>query len=160
MGLVTFLVALAMVAGLIGTVLPLIPGIPIIWAAALVYGLVEGFGGVGVAAMVLITAVGATGLVAGLVLPHRTLAASGAPRSTVFAGVVGALLGFFLIPVVGLVAGGVVAIYAMELRRTGDPGVARAGTVTLLKGFGLGILVELVAGTVMIVAWIVWVIAG
>ena len=39
-----FLIALAMVVGILGTVVPLLPGLPIVWAAALVYGVVEGFG--------------------------------------------------------------------------------------------------------------------
>ena len=73
------LVGLVMALGLIGTVLPLLPGLPIIWGAALVYGLVTNFGTAGWIAFAAITALAVAGMVAGLVLPHRRVAAGGAP---------------------------------------------------------------------------------
>ena len=55
--LLVAVVAIAMVMGLAGTVLPILPGLWLIWGAALVYGLVAGFGASGWVAMTLITAV-------------------------------------------------------------------------------------------------------
>lgn len=153
------LIALAMVAGLVGTALPLIPGLPIVWLAALVYGLVEGFGPTGTVAFGLITLLAVGGIVGGIVLPHRHVAAKGAARASVLAGAFGAVVGFFVIPVIGLIIGGVVGIYAMELRRTGDGAAAWSTTKTLLVGFGLGVLLELSAGILMVVIWVVWVLA-
>ena len=153
------LIALAMVVGLIGTALPLVPGLPIVWLAALVYGLVEGFGTTGTIAFGLITLLAVGGIVGGIVLPHRHVAAKGGERSSVLAGAVGAIVGFFVIPVIGLIIGGVVGIYAMEYRRTGDGAAAWATTKTLLVGFGLGVLLELSAGVLMVAIWVVWVLA-
>ena len=81
------LIGLVMAVGLFGTLLPLLPGLPIIWAAALVYGLAEGFDGAGLVSFVLITLLAVVGIIAGFVLPHRRVAAKGAPASTVAAGV-------------------------------------------------------------------------
>lgn len=55
---VALLVAIAMAVGVAGTVVPLVPGLGLVVAAALVYGLVEGFGAVGVAAFVVIVLLG------------------------------------------------------------------------------------------------------
>lgn len=150
------LIALAMLAGLVGTALPLIPGLPIVWLAALIYGLAEGFDAVGTAAFGVISLLAIAGIVGGIVLPHRHVAARGAARSSVLAGAAGAVIGFFVIPVIGLVIGGVVGIYAMEYRRTGDGAAAWSTTKTLLVGFGLGVLLELTAGILMVMTWVAW----
>ena len=152
------LIGLLMAAGLLGTIIPLIPGLPIVWGAALVYGLSAGFSGPGWAAFAVITALAVGGMVAGVVLPHRRLAAGGAPRSTVVAAVAGGIAGFFLVPVVGLPFGAVAAAYLAERARTGDPQAAWISTKNLIKGFGIGILVELAAGMAMVAVWITWVL--
>lgn len=154
------LTIIAMVIGLIGTALPFIPGLPIVWLAALVYGLVAGFGTTGTIAFALITALAVAGMVGSVVLPHRHVAAHGGARSSVVGGAVGALIGLFVIPLVGLIVGGVVGIYAMEYRRTRDTAAAWATTKTLLVGFGHGVLLELGAGILMIGLWVLWVLLG
>lgn len=153
-----FLIALAMVAGLIGTALPLIPGLPVVWAAALLYGLAAGFGATGTVAFTIISLLAIAGIVAGLVLPHRRVAAGGAPRSTVLAGVLGAIVGFFVIPVIGLLIGGVTGIMLAEYRRTSDRGAAWKSTKDMVVGFGIGILAELAAGVAMVLVWAGWVL--
>lgn len=156
---VTPLVALAMLAGLVGTALPLFPGLPLVWGAALVYGLVQGFGTTGTVAFVLITVIAVLGMAASIVLPHRRVAAGGAPRSTIVAGVAGAIVGFFVIPVLGLPLGAVAAIMLAEYRRTGDQTAAWRSTRTMIAGFGLGIVVELGAGLAIVVVWAIWVLS-
>ena len=152
------LVGLLMAVGLIGTLLPLLPGLPIIWAAALVYGLVEDFGRVGGIAFGLITVLAVAGITAGFVLPHRRVAAKGAPASTVAAGVVLGIVGFFVIPVVGLVLGAVGGVFLAERARTGDWDTAWTTTKDLLVGFGIGVAVEFAAGLAMILCWAAWVL--
>jgi uncharacterized protein YqgC (DUF456 family) len=155
---VVALIALAMAVGLIGTLLPLLPGLPIIWAAAFVFGLAEGFDRTGAVAFTLITLVGVAGVSAGLILPHRRVAARGAPASTVAAGVVLGIVGFFAIPVVGLVLGAVGGVLLAERARTGDWDVAWTTTKDLLVGFGIGVAVEFAAGLAMILCWVAWVL--
>ena len=154
----TFVIALVMLVGLIGTLIPLIPGLPVVWGAALVYGLVEGFGPTGTAAFVVITIVAIAGMAGSIVLPHRRLASGGAPRSTVLAGIAGAVVGFFVIPVLGLIIGAVAAIWVAEYRRTADSAAAWTSTKTMVTGFGIGILVELAAGIAIVAVWAIWVV--
>ena len=151
------LIGLVMAVGLFGTLLPLLPGLPIIWAAALVYGLAEGFDGAGLVSFVLITLLAVVGIIAGFVLPHRRVSAKGAPASTVAAGVVLGMVGFFAIPVIGLVLGAVGGVLLAERARTGDWATAWTTTKELLVGFGIGVAVEFGAGIMMILCWVVWV---
>jgi uncharacterized protein YqgC (DUF456 family) len=153
-----FLVAVVMGAGLLGTLLPFLPGLPIVWAAALVYGLAAGFGAIGWTMFVLITLVGVTGLVLGTVLPHQRAAARGAPASTILAGVVLGLIGFFVIPIVGLPLGAGLGVMLAERSRLGSWDQAWAATRAMLVGFGIGALVQFGAGVAMIATWVVWVL--
>jgi uncharacterized protein YqgC (DUF456 family) len=94
-----------------------------------------------------------------VVLPHRAAGAAGAPRSSLFVGAVGAVAGFFLIPIVGLPVGGAVGIYAGELVRTREAAAAWRTTKATLKGFGLATLIQLAAGLMMAAVWVAWVVA-
>lgn len=153
-----FLIAAAMAVGLLGTLLPFLPGLPIVWAAALVYGLATDFRPIGRVMFVLITLVGVVGLVLGTVLPHRRAAAKGAPASTILAGIVLGLVGFFVIPIVGLPIGAGLGVMLAERRRLGSWDRAWAAMRELLIGFGIGAAVQFGAGVVMIEIWIVWVL--
>lgn len=157
-GVVTALVALAMAVGIVGTVVPVLPGLVLVWAAALVYGVAVGFGPVGWAAMVLVTGLAAAGLLAGVVLPGRAAGASGAAPVSMWVGVGAGVVGFFVVPVVGLPLGVVVGLFVAELVRTRDGRSAGRSTWATLKAFGLSALVQLVAGVLMALVWLAWVL--
>lgn len=151
------LVGAAMIVGIVGTLIPLLPGLPIVWTAALVYGLAAGFGPVGWVAFGLITLIGGAGLVLGTILPHKRAAGAGAPRSTVFVGLLAGLVGMIVIPIVGLPIGAVAGVLLMERRRLGDWNRAWVATKELIVGFGIGALVQAGAGVAMFVCWLAWV---
>lgn len=148
------LYGLAMVVGLLGVVIPGIPGLLLVavvtgvWA----YDQAEGSAWVvfGVVLVVLVL-----GTIAKYVLPRRSLKEAGAPRSTLLLGLVGAALGFFVIPVVGLLIGGVLGVYVGELRRLRDEGAARRSTISTAKAIGIGLLLELLAGVIAVAIWFV-----
>lgn len=152
-----FLVALAMVVGIVGTIVPFLPGIPIVWAAALVYGVAEGFGPIGWTCFVIITLLGIGGLIAGVVVPKRHVEGGGAPFSTIVVAVIGAIIGAIVIPVIGIVVGGVLGVLFAERARTQSWELAWASTKRALVGFGLGALVQMGAGIAMMATWVVWV---
>jgi uncharacterized protein YqgC (DUF456 family) len=157
---VVALVAVAIVVGAVGTVVPLVPGLALVWGATLAYGLVEGFGTAGTAAFAVITALAVAGVLAGWVVPPRVAGAAGAARSSILLGAVAAVVGFFVIPVVGLVVGGVAGVYAGELQRTGSGAAAWRATRATLQGFGLAALLQLATALVMAATWAVWVVAA
>lgn len=154
------LVALVMALGVVGVVVPVLPGLLLVAGAALVWALTEQDTRAWVvfAAMAVVLGVGA---VAKYVLPARSLAAAGAPRSTLLIGAAGAVVGFFVIPVVGLPIGGVGGVFVAELRRlNGDRSAAWRSTWVTIKAVGLGILVELVAALAAVAIWAVAVFLG
>lgn len=157
--MVVALVALAMAIGVVGTVIPLVPGLALVWAAALAYGLIEGFGTSGRVAFALVTVFAIAGALAGWIVPARVAGAAGAARSSILLGVVAAIVGFFVLPVVGLPVGGVAGVYAGELRRTQDGAAAWRATRATIAGFGLAALVQFALALAMTGTWVVWVLA-
>ncbi len=149
------LVGLVMLVGVVGVVVPVLPGLLLAWAAGLVWVWQDGGGPGRIAVGVVLTALLVAGTGAKFVLPARSASGAGAPRSTMLAGVLGAVAGFFLIPVVGVVVGGVGAVYLAELHRLHDGAAAGRSTWAVLKAIGIGMLVELAAALLMLATWLV-----
>ena len=108
----------------------------------------------------MITVLAAVGTVAGVAVPKRRAGAAGAARSSLWLGAVAAIVGFFVVPVVGLPLGGALGIFVGELVRTGDGRAARRATGATLVGFGLAAVIQLAIGLAMVGAWLLWVLAG
>lgn len=148
------MIGLVMLVGLVGVLLPVLPGLLLIWAASLGWVLLDGGGVARWLIFCVITALLLVGTVAKYVLPARQSSSSGAPRSTLAAGVLGAIAGFFLIPVIGVLAGGVAGVFLAERRRLNDGSAAWRSTRAVLVAVGIGMLIELVAAVLMIITWL------
>ena len=157
MSLVEVLVALAILVGLVGVLVPILPGLVLVLAAILVWAVDEG-SGTGWAAFAVATAVLVVGTVIKYVVPNRRLKTSGIPLSTTWFGVALGVVGFFVIPVIGLFIGFVLGVYLAEHRRVGAA-AAWPSTQQALKAVGVSILIELAAGIVAALVWFVGVLA-
>lgn len=153
------LVLLVMLVGLAGIVVPVLPGLLLVWAAGVGWAWADG-GGWRWAVAALLTLLLVVGTVTKFALPARSASGAGAPRRTLALGLLGAVVGFFVIPVVGLLVGGVGAVYLAELQRLGGSEPAWRSTRAVLVGVGVGILVELVTGVVMVAVWVVAAVAS
>lgn len=153
------LVAVAMAIGLAGILVPGLPGLALVWGAALAYGLAGSFGTVGALAFAVITALALAGIVAGFVLPGRAAAGAKAARSSLLLAAVAGVVGFFVVPVVGFPLGAVAGLYAGERLRTGDGAAAWRSTRAAVAGFGKAVAVQIACGLAMVVTWLVWVAA-
>ena len=153
-GLGELLVGAVILVGLVGAVVQVIPGALIVLGAVVVWAAVEGTAlGWAVAALAVVaTVVAAVGkyLVAG-----RHLTRAGVPTSTLVVGGLVGIVGFFVVPVVGLPLGFVLAVYLAELRRLRDRGRAWRATVVALQATGLTILIELAGALVAAGGWLV-----
>lgn len=149
-----------MVLGLAGAVVPVWPGLAVVWAAGLVYGLVGGFGAVGATAFAIMTLLAVAGTAANVVLPARSGARRGAQLPTLAAAAGGGLIGAVVLPALGLPIGALAGVWVAELARVSDAAQAWRNTLAVLRGLGLGIVVELAMGTIMLATWLVWAIAG
>jgi uncharacterized protein YqgC (DUF456 family) len=152
----TILVAVVMAVGLAGTLVPLLPGLTLIWVAALAYGVAVGFGPVGVGVMVLSSALVIAGVVKSVLVPKRVADGHDVARWSQLVAAVCAVIGFFVIPVIGVVVGALVGLLVAEYANHRALGPAWQATVVVAKGFGLSAVIELGLGLVMVGLWSVW----
>ncbi len=153
------LIGLIMAVGLVGVIIPVIPGLLLVAAAGLGWAILADGAGPWIV-FGFMAAVLAVGTVAKYVLPSRTLRQAGAPASTLVLGAVGGIVGFFVIPVIGLLVGAVAGIYLGELRRLPGSRAAGRSTLATLKAIGIGLLIELLAGVLAVAIWFVSVLSG
>ncbi len=147
------LVGLVMLLGLFGVLVPGVPGRWLTWAAMLWWSL-HVRTGLAWVLLVASTAVFLVDQVLVWLLPPRRIRGVGVtPRMALYAGA-GALIGFFVVPVVGAVLGFIGGIYGTERRRLGGHGPAAASTRAVMRAVGTSVLVELVACLLVVGAWL------
>ena len=151
-------VGLAIATGIVGVVVPVLPGALLAWAAIAVWALVDG-GAIAWAVLAVATlAIGGAQVVKVLV-PGRRLRDAGVPRQSIVAGLVLAVVGFFLIPVIGFFIGFPLGVYLQERQRLGRHATAWHSTREALHAMGLSILIELAATVLSAAAWLAVVIS-
>lgn len=149
---VSILCVIIMLVGLAGTIVPVLPGIPIIWAAMLFYGWFTGWHDYGLAAMVV------TGLLVGLSVAVDQLASVmgakkfGATRAGMIGSFVGAIVGLIVLNVIGLILGTFLGAVAFEMAFSKrDFRQSMASGTGALVGFLAGSLFKFMLGASLIV---------
>jgi uncharacterized protein YqgC (DUF456 family) len=144
------LTMIIMVVGLAGTVLPMMPGLPIMWAGAFIYALFTGFGKVGWIYLVVFGALTAITTLLDYVANLYGAKRMGAGSWGIFGALVGMLVGLFLAGLIGLLVGSFLGAILGELLGGKKSSQAlRAGVGTFL-GFLGGTLLKFIIGCIMI----------
>ncbi|MEV6926218.1 DUF456 domain-containing protein [Dactylosporangium sp. NPDC051485] len=157
-GLVSLIATVAVVAGLLGVLVPMLPGLVLCWAGVAVWAAFGGHGATGWAVGIAATVVLALGLVAKYLVPGRNLKRAGVSNLTLLLGGLCGIVGFFVVPVVGLVLGFVLGVFLVELARRRNGGRAWQATLHALKAAGVSTLIELGTALLITVIWLagVW----
>ena len=143
----------AIAVALVGIVIPILPGSLLIAVALVVWAAVVGQTAGWVVVVVALLVLGA-GQLAKYLLPGRHLKNLGIPTRTLLLGGLLGIVGFFVIPVIGLVLGFVLGVYLSEAQRLGTT-AAWPATKATVKAVGASILIELAAGTTAAAIWFV-----
>ena len=151
------LVAVAIAVGLVGVLVPLLPGTLLVYAAIAVWAVFEQ-NTVGWVVLGVVTAVLGASLLIKYLWPVKRMRAADVSPTTLAAGAVAGVIGFFVIPVLGLLVGFVLGVYLAELAHRRDQRRAWASTVHAVKGVALSVGVELAGGLLATAAWVVGVV--
>jgi uncharacterized protein YqgC (DUF456 family) len=151
------LVALAIAVGIVGIVVPILPGTVLVLGAILVWAVQVGTS-TGWIVFAVATVLLAAGSVVKFLVPGRQLRSSGVPNRTLLVGALVGVIGFFVVPVIGLFIGFVLGVYAAERARVGGA-LAWPSTKGALRAVGVSILIELAAASLAAVVWVVGVVA-
>lgn len=139
--IVTVLAGLAYAVGLTGIIVPVLPGTITIVIATLVWAIVVG-GWPAWVAFGIVLLLGAAGMTASYVLTGRRLHAAEVPMWPVYVAIAAAVVGFFVIPFLGLPIGFLAGLYVAESLRLKDWRKGLDNTWIALKALGTGILIE------------------
>jgi uncharacterized protein YqgC (DUF456 family) len=151
---VTVIAGIAVALGVVGVVIPVIPGLLLGWAGVLFWALFgDASGTIKWLVLVLATLVAVLGALVKYLVPGKRLKAAGVPNSALLAGGVLGLIGFFVVPVVGLILGFVLGIWLVERVRVGAY-QAWPSTKRALAAAGLSMLIEFTAALGVAVVWV------
>jgi len=146
------LVGVAVLVGIVGILVPVLPGSTLILGAVLVLAAADG-GGTAWTVFAVATVLLVLGAVVKYAVPGRRLRATGVPNRSILAGGLLGVVGFFVVPVVGLFLGFVLGAYLSERHRVG---AAAAGPTTraALTAVGASIFIELTAALLAASVWL------
>ena len=137
-------------------VIPILPGLVIIWVSALGYGIAAGFGVLGWVMFALITIL----MLAGSILDNLLMGAQahkeGAPWWVVLIALVSAIIGSFVIPIVGGILAALLVLFLIQWIRLKDARKALTSMKGMMVGWGWAAVFRVIIGLVMIGLWLIW----
>jgi uncharacterized protein YqgC (DUF456 family) len=166
-----------MLVGLVGIILPVIPGLVLIWFGSLIFAIAEGFSRVGPGAFALLTLLAIIGISADIWMAQLGAKLGGATFRSQLVGLAGGVLGAVLIPLLGglieallgpvfggvlgtvlaalgAAIGSVIGVLAAEYHRLGEWRRASRAGCGWLAGWLASTIFQLVMGGLMIVLFL------
>lgn len=131
----------------------MLPGPFLVAGAVAIWGGVTG-GTVGWGLAIL--AVGLVALATGAkyLIPAKWMREGGVPGWVLAIGGLAGIVGFFVIPIVGLLVGFIGGVFVAELVRLKSVGQAWPTTLTAMKAAGLSMLIDLASVLLVTAAWV------
>ena len=147
-----------MLVGLFGLIVPIFPGIVVIWLAALGYGVVTGFTTLGWVLFAVLTLLMITGATIDNVLMGAKAHKEGAAWFSIVLGMLAGILGTIFFPPFGGLIAAPLVVWLLEYLRQRDFKKALASLRGLAIGWGASFVVRFLIGLAMIGIWLVWAI--
>ncbi|MBL1131403.1 MAG: DUF456 domain-containing protein [Chloroflexi bacterium] len=154
-GLLLFVVYFLMLLGMIGIIIPILPGVFLIWGGVAVYVWQTGFEVITAPHFVFISVMVLIAGTSDVWLPYLGAKKSGAAKRSYLLSMVGAIIGSFLLPVIGTIIGFVLGLFLGEYWKHQNANTAVQVSWGGLKGYGIATLIQFVVG-VIIIALFTW----
>src|SRR5262249_15562742 len=155
MTIVNVVVAILMIAGLVGAILPFLPGGPLIFAGALLHAVATDFTPIRAGRLAILAAVGvlawALEHVAGVVGARR----AGGSRAAIVGAMLGMVIGVMVAPV-GLLLGPIIGAVAGELLVGGAPDQSVRSGIGAALGVLTGVVAHFALALVMVALFVWW----
>lgn len=147
-----------MLFGLLTLIIPILPGLVIIWVPALVYGILTGFNWVNGALFAGITVLMIAGSLIDNVIMGARAKQTGASWVSIAVSLAGGILGSIIFPPFGGLIAALLGLFAVEFWRLRNWRKALDSTRSMAIGCGWAAVVRFGMGVVMILLWAAWVL--
>jgi uncharacterized protein YqgC (DUF456 family) len=153
---INVLIALTMLSGLFGLVIPIFPGNLVMWFAVLIFGLLNGFGVAGVILFVIITLLTIAAMLGDNVLMGAKAREKGASWTSIFLALVAGVIFTLVFPPIGGIIAAPLVLFAAEYWRLKDHGQAMEVMRGLLAGWGWAFVLRFGIGVLVLILWVIW----
>ncbi len=154
------LTLLALLGGLFGLLIPVFPGLTVMWIGTLVYAIVQGMNGnmtwVDWVLFALITVLMIGGNIIDNIIIAKHVRDKNVPWSSIlWAFAAGLVVSLFFTPIAGMIASPL-GLFLAEWRRLKEKQPAFANTKAWMTGWGWSLAARFGIGVVMFVFWGLW----
>lgn len=146
--------------GVLGTIIPILPGMLLVWLTLLAYAWVTDFNIITPWIFVILTLVALVTGLANIWLPYLGAKKSGASKRAIFLGFIGGIIGTFVMPLIGTVIGYAVGIIIGELIKHRDLRVAIKSSIGGVAGWGIATVIELAGALTILIVFVLVVLSG
>lgn len=158
--IIVILVQLVMLVGLFGLVVPIFPGIIVMWLVALGYGVVTGFRTLGIVLFVVITLLMLFSTIVDNILMSAGARKGGASWLSIWVALVAGVAGTLIFPPFGGLIAAPLSVFVLELIRYKEWRRALTATGGMASGWGLSFVARFLIGFVIMALWWLWVWKG
>jgi len=150
--------AILIFVGIVGIVVPVIPGLLLAVLGVLLWAYETG-GTTAWTFFAVCLAIYVAGVAIQFLVPGKRLRQQGVKTSTLLLAVVLGIIGMFVIPIVGFIIGFVLGIFLIEQSRSSDRAQAWIRTKQAVRAILLSMGIELCAGVLIAITWVIGVLA-
>ncbi len=154
--LLNLLILLGMLVTLCGLIVPVFPGLIVIWLLALIYGIISGFGTLGAVLFIIITVLAILGEISDNLLMSRKARQKGARWLSIAVAFIAGIVGSIVFSPLGGIAAALGALFLAEFISSRDHGKALAVTKGMAIGWGWAFVLRFGVGLMMIALWAIW----
>jgi uncharacterized protein YqgC (DUF456 family) len=140
--------------GIIGIVVPILPGMLLVWLTVLGFAWVMEFQIVTPWMLAVLTGIALITGTSSIWLPYLGAKSLGAAKRSVVLGFVGGIIGTFIMPLIGTIIGYALGIILGEMLKHRDLRVALKTSIGGVAGWGISTVVELAGAVTILIVFL------
>jgi len=149
-----------MLIGLVGSLIPLFPGLLIMWLASLSFGFLHGWNPLGIVLFIVITVLFVLSTFVDNLFMGAGAYKGGAHWVSIVVALVAGIAGTIIFPPFGGIIAAPLAVFLVEFARVRDARKALRALTGMATGFGISYVVRFGMGLVVMALWWLWVWKG
>jgi len=154
--LFSLIILAGMFVSLCGLIVPVFPGLIVIWLLALLYGIVSGFGTLGAVLFVIITVLAIFGEISDNLLMSKRARQEGARWCSIAVAFIAGVVCSIVFSPLGGIAAALGGLFLAEFVFSKDHRKALRVTKGMAIGWGSAFVLRFGVGLVMVGLWVIW----